>query len=148
MSTRLSPSVLEALTRARLRPTRSRVALIDVLSKAQAPLATSDLIERARALRVPASTVYRTLVSLESAGIVRRLDFGEDFARYEIAEELGGGHHHHFVCRNCGRVDDLDQEPRIEKALERLAESLELAGREIDSHRLDIVGTCATCAGR
>jgi Fur family ferric uptake transcriptional regulator len=142
----LPPAITTALERARLRGTRSRLALLAEMVASQSPLSTADLIERTNAEGVPASTVYGALSSLEAAGVVRRLDFGEDFARYEISEELVGGHHHHFLCRSCGLVDDLDHEPGIERALSRLSEGLAATGRLAESHRLDILGVCARCA--
>jgi Fur family ferric uptake transcriptional regulator len=131
-----------------LRPTAARLAVLQGLLDAGRPLAAPELLKAAAVRGVPGSTVYGTLSILEAAHLVRRLDFGQDFGRYEIAEELVGGHHHHFICRDCGLVDDLDGEPAIERALERLATSLGASGRRIDAHRLDLLGTCASCAGR
>ena len=41
----------------------------------------------------------------------------DEFARYELAEDLTG-HHHHLVCSNCGRVEDLPASESIERSVE------------------------------
>ena len=50
------------------------------------------------------TTVYRTLSSLERAGLVVRVPTLKDKVRYDARVEPHG----HFVCLNCGRVYDLE----------------------------------------
>jgi len=50
------------------------------------------------------ATDYNALDALVGAGLVRRLDFGMDVARFDYAEH----EHAHFVCRKCGRVYDIE----------------------------------------
>ena len=38
--------------------------------------------------------------------MARRVDAGDDHARFELHESLTG-HHHHLVCDVCGRVEDF-----------------------------------------
>lgn len=51
------------------------------------------------------STIFRTILHLEQAGKVKRVDWRERGSRYEWAERP---HHHHIVCQLCGKVVDLD----------------------------------------
>ena len=37
---------------------------------------------------------------------MRRVITEEEFARYELTEELTE-HHHHLICSTCGRVEDV-----------------------------------------
>ena len=91
------------------------------------------------------SSVYRNLVVLEDAGVVRRIVTNDEFSRYELAEDLTG-HHHHLICSKCGAVDDFTVSPaleaEIEKVLKRVAKRHAFA---IDGHRLDLIGACADC---
>jgi Fur family transcriptional regulator, ferric uptake regulator len=52
------------------------------------------------------TTVYRSLESLVSLGLVQAVDLGDGERRYEVVEP--GEHHHHLVCRACNRSTHLD----------------------------------------
>ncbi|MDZ7733678.1 MAG: transcriptional repressor [Acidimicrobiia bacterium] len=82
---------------------------------------------------------------LERAGVVRRIVTSDEFARYELAEDLTG-HHHHLICSRCGAVEDFTVSPHLERSLERTAgRVVENTGFTVEHHRLDLVGTCETC---
>jgi Fur family transcriptional regulator, ferric uptake regulator len=127
------------------RYTTARRALVDVLAAAHAPLALPQLLERDRSLAQ--SSAYRNLVVLERAGVVHRFVTADEYARYELAEDLTG-HHHHLVCSTCGEVRDFTMPPGVESEIDRALGAV--AGQHdfaADHHRLDLVGTCAACAG-
>jgi len=126
----------------RLTPARTR--LLDVLSQAGHPLTIAEILEGAHGLAQ--SSVYRNLVVLEQAGVVHRLVTHDEFARFELAEDLTG-HHHHLVCSNCGRVDDLPASEGLERSVAAaVAEAARKAGFTTERHRLDLVGLCAQCS--
>lgn len=94
------------------------------------------------------ATVYRTIASLYSSGLISRVDFAGEIARYELSEiHEGSRHHHHLVCENCGRIfeyDDFMQEERsffrkIEKVLSLRHNFL------IKGHSLYFRGFCSEC---
>ena len=70
------------------RYTRSRRGLVDVLAAADAPLSIPQLRDHDRSLAQ--SSAYRNLAVLERAGVVHRIVAADDFARYELAEDLTG----------------------------------------------------------
>lgn len=85
-------------------------------------------------------TVYRTLSTLETEGLVRKVEPLFDSARYDANLD----HHHHFVCTECGLVRDfysqaLDDLP-IPKSVEALG--------EIGSAQVQVRGTCSACMNR
>src|SRR5437868_4415140 len=125
----------------RLTPTRQHI--VDVLAAASGPLTIPEILTERDGLAQ--SSVYRNLVVLEEAGVVHRMMTRDEFARYELAEDLTE-HHHHLVCSNCGTVDDFTVtaalELELERALRRVASKHGFASA---SHRLDLVGTCARC---
>jgi Fur family ferric uptake transcriptional regulator len=126
------------------RYTRVRRALVDLLAAADAPLSLPQLLERAPDLAQ--SSAYRNLVVLERAGVVHRIVTADDFARYELAEDLTG-HHHHLICTQCGEVRDFTMSGRLEAELGRaLADVAAEHGFAADHHRLDLVGRCASCS--
>jgi Fe2+ or Zn2+ uptake regulation protein len=127
------------------RYTRGRRAIVEVLARADAPLSIPQLLERDRSLAQ--SSAYRNLAELEHAGIVHRIVTADEFSRYELAEDLTEHHHHHLICSHCGDVRDFTVSPALEQDLDRaLARIAGAHGFVADHHRLDLVGTCATCA--
>ncbi|HET6950352.1 MAG TPA: Fur family transcriptional regulator [Acidimicrobiales bacterium] len=125
------------------RYTRARRALVDVLASSGAPLAIPQLLERDGTLAQ--SSAYRNLSVLEQAGVVHRIVTADEFARYELAEHLTG-HHHHLICSSCGDVADFTVSSDLEDDLDRALVGIARAnGFVADHHRLDLVGTCASC---
>lgn len=139
---------LHATVSARLRAdsqryTTGRRRLVELLEAAGRPLHIPDLLDGRRDLAQ--SSVYRNLAVLEKAGVVRRVASTDEFARYELAEDLTE-HHHHLICSSCGAVDDFTVSPRLESDLERaLTRVASRAGFETKTHRLDLVGVCSRC---
>src|SRR6202008_3718298 len=82
------------LARAGLRWTAGRRAVVAIFEAAQAPLSMQELQDRARAARVPLSSLYRIVNDLVAASVLVRLEFEEGFARFELVEELARHHHH------------------------------------------------------
>ncbi len=128
------------------RYTAQRRALIDALRRAGNPVPIPDLANARRGL--PQSSVYRNLALLEQAGAVHRVLTGEEFARYELTEDLTE-HHHHLVCRSCGAVEDVTVTSSFERQVARaVTEIADRTGFSAASHRLDLFGTCRSCVER
>jgi Fe2+ or Zn2+ uptake regulation protein len=140
---------LHDLASARLRAldqryTRGRRAIVEALAAAEAPLSIPQLLDCERSLAQ--SSAYRNLAQLEAAGVVHRIVTADEFARYELAEGLTE-HHHHLICSHCGDVRDFTVPPALEDELDRTLDRIAAEhGFAADHHRLDLVGTCATCA--
>ena len=125
------------------RMSAAREQVVDVLAATDRPLTIPEILAARRGLAQ--SSVYRTLVVLEQAGVVHRVVTHDEFARYELAEDLTG-HHHHLVCSNCGRVEDLPASDSIERSVAAaVAQAARRVGFRTEHHRLDLVGTCADC---
>lgn len=140
---------LHATTAARLgavqqRYTPKRRALVDLLADAGQPLAIPDILTRGTSLAQ--SSVYRNLVVLEQAGVVRRVVSTDDYARYELAEDLTE-HHHHLICSSCGSIDDFTASSGFERTVAKaLVEIAKDTGFDAQHHRIDLIGVCARCA--
>jgi Fe2+ or Zn2+ uptake regulation protein len=125
------------------RYTRGRRRLVALLADADHPVNIGEIARHIPDL--PRSTAYRNLVDLEAAGVVRRVAAGDDFVRFELAEELTE-HHHHLLCLHCGRVLDVDSDPVIEETIAKMAATLAAQfGFSARDHRLDILGRCTDC---
>jgi Fur family ferric uptake transcriptional regulator len=132
----------DVLTRAGLRRGGARAAVIELLD-GQACALTAQEIEdelRSRDRRVGRASVYRALDVLVDHGLLARLEVGQGMARYEPVTP-GGEHHHHLVCERCGKLVAFD-DPALERAIESLAERLEL---EVADHEVLLRGACKRC---
>lgn len=140
----LHASAASRLHLAGQRYTRNRRLLVEALADADRPLTIPEILERCS--RLPQSSAYRNLSVLEDAGLVARIVTHDEFARFELAEEVTDHHHHHLVCSGCGTIADFAMPQAAERALMR--ELTRVAGREgfdARDHRLDIVGLCRSC---
>jgi|SRR5688500_4360163 Fur family transcriptional regulator, ferric uptake regulator len=129
------------LKEAGYRLTKPRRSVAHVLLGTQMPLSIEEIHTRLDDRTINRVSIYRTIQLLCDLGIVRRLQFHEGFARYELADTFGS-HHHHFVCNLCGRVEDIDACPlaATEQAIIRRTRS------RITSHSLEFYGVCGVCA--
>jgi Fe2+ or Zn2+ uptake regulation protein len=126
------------------RYTDCRRELVHLLASTDAPLTIPEILERRRDLAQ--SSVYRNLGVLEQSGLVQRIVTRDEWARFELAEDLTE-HHHHVICSRCGRVEDFTVPPRLERSIDTaLAKVAEETGFTLQHHRLDLVGLCQTCA--
>lgn len=131
---------------AKLRPTASRRRVVEVLTAARRPLTLPEVL-RADA-ELSQSSAYRNLSELMAAGVVHRIDTGEEHGHYELADDLTE-HHHHLICTRCGRVLDIDLGEEMERAVESVARKLQERRQvEVTGHRIDLLGRCESCSKR
>jgi Fe2+ or Zn2+ uptake regulation protein len=145
----LHAAVARRLAAIHQRYTSGRRRLVDALESAGRPVTVSELVGGTAGgghRRLPASTTYRNLAVLEQAEVVRRIQLGDEFARFELSEALTG-HHHHLVCSRCGGVEDVSPSPKLERIVAETIAAIESeTGFRPESHRLDLVGQCAACS--
>ncbi|MEO2066415.1 Fur family peroxide stress response transcriptional regulator [Thermovibrio guaymasensis] len=80
------------------------------------------------------TTVYRTLASLEKAGLVQRVPTLKDKVRYDAKVEP----HSHFICVKCGRIFDLEIVPEVDRS------KIEVVGEPLNC-TLMCYGICREC---
>ncbi|MEM7524353.1 MAG: Fur family transcriptional regulator [Pseudomonadota bacterium] len=125
---------LEAALRADgVRITRQRAALLKVLADASDHPDATELHRRAREIEetVSLATVYRTLTALEAQGVIHRLAFEGEPARFETAD---APHHDHIIDMDSGEVIEFRSE-KIEALQALIAEEL---GYDVVHHRLEL----------
>jgi Fur family ferric uptake transcriptional regulator len=90
-----------------LRMTRQRVLILQALCELHGHASAEDVYEQTTVHRpdVDLSTVYRTLERLRDMRIVSQTNLGRGHAEYEVVADRP---HHHLICKNCGRVVDLN----------------------------------------
>jgi Fur family transcriptional regulator, ferric uptake regulator len=137
-------TIVSRLRRVHQRLTPNREAIVEVLVATARPLTIPEVLDARAGLAQ--SSVYRNLVVLEQAGVVRRIVTNDEFARFELAEDLVG-HHHHLVCSSCGAVEDVPPNARLEQSLRHAVDQVaQSTGFHTQAHRVDLVGLCKRCA--
>ena len=121
-----------------LKLTEARKAILKSLTDHHGPFTVEEIHKLISKKICDQATVYRNLASLAEAGLVRRCEFGDGSARFELAG--AGEHHHHIICNKCKRVEIID-DAEIEE-IDRFARKRGFADV---SHILEFFGTCPQC---
>ena len=101
---------------------------------------TADVVYRNVRMQNPSislGTVYRNLTLLADAGEINRLNVGDGVDHFDADTSP----HYHFVCRECGRVIDLEMDS-IEEITAAAAARFE---GHIAGHMTYFYGTCGQC---
>jgi Fur family peroxide stress response transcriptional regulator len=82
-------------------------------------------------------TVYRNLSILMDQGLVKKIDFGSTFDRFDA----NTGPHYHFLCERCGSIADLEME--IDATLDERVNRI--TPYSVKRHRIEFYGLCDRC---
>jgi Fur family peroxide stress response transcriptional regulator len=82
-------------------------------------------------------TVYRNLNILLEQGLIKKIDFGSTFDRFDA----NIGPHYHLICDRCGAIIDLKL-PIDESLNQRVSQMTPYAAR---LHRIEFYGNCDRC---
>lgn len=132
---------IKTLLRAhKLRITAPRITVLQALREGRRHMSAEEIYDAVLA-QYPAVnlvTVYRTLEAFELLGLVARAELGDKLTRWEWI----GDAHHHLLCRHCGALVELGDEP-----FQRLADDLARErGVRVDVRHLALPGLCPICA--
>jgi Fur family ferric uptake transcriptional regulator len=99
-----------ALRDASLRATAARVAALRLLAEEATPMSHAEVVESLDEFGFDQSTLFRCLNELSDAGLVTRLDLGDQTRRFEFRESGGKAEftHPHFMCIDCGQVSCMN----------------------------------------
>ena len=121
--------------------TGPRRAILKILRAHPHPLTSRDIFAALPRGLCNLATIYRVMHLLEEMAIVKRFDFGDGAARFELIGEGDDGHHHHLVCTKCSEVVEIDE--CFPEEIER-----RIAARnkfKAVSHKLEFFGICPEC---
>jgi Fur family transcriptional regulator, ferric uptake regulator len=115
--------------------------ILNLFLRQEGHLSADDLVDLVRrdAPGIGRATVYRTLRWMVSAGIARKVDFGEGRSRFEPSYRHP--RHFHLICGTCHRSSEFLSSD-IEALMEEIA-----AARHFDpiQSMVQIHGTCEEC---
>ena len=123
----------KALKKSGLKLTRQRKAVLNALAQSDDHPDANELHRRTQMIdqSVSLATVYRTMTELENNGVIHRLSFQGEPARFEAADTP---HHDHIIDVDTGDVIEFQSE-KIEKLQAEIAREL---GYEMVHHRLEL----------
>ncbi len=123
------------------RITKPRKIIADALIALSKPVTVQEIASyliKKRAY-VDLVSIYRTLHLLSEMGMVHVFEFGEGKKRFELMDEQK--HHHHFVCDNCGSVNEvlMSDEQQLMSEVKKRNTFI------IKRHSLEFFGLCQKC---
>jgi Fe2+ or Zn2+ uptake regulation protein len=123
------------------RMTHQREAILALLREDKSHPTAEEIHRRVQAHipRISLGTVYRNLQVLVEEGCVVRLPADVGSHRYDGDVT----HHHHALCRECGRIVDVYEDPGA--SMVRRAEKA--TGFRIEAFRIEFIGLCGECSG-
>ncbi len=130
---------LDSLKATGVRITPQRHAILEYLIDSMIH-PTADDIYKALADKFPnmsVATVYNNLRVFREVGLVKELTYGDAASRFDFIT----GDHYHMICDSCGKIVDFHY-PGLNE-VEQLASHV--TGFEVNSHRLEVYGTCPSC---
>lgn len=132
----------ELLHKHHLKATKPRIKILSYLIKNHnhptAEMLYHDLAEDEQSSK---ATIYNTLNSLISVGIVIEIKNGDNSTHYDYFVEP----HFHIICKNCGKISDVFY-PNFDAIEEKMKEKAqEQTGYLASSSHLEIYGLCPNC---
>jgi Fur family peroxide stress response transcriptional regulator len=119
--------------------TPQRLAILTALRMADGHTTAAKLYEvvREATAGLDQSTVYRTLIAAEQAGLVARFSTSVDESEFEWVRD----DHHHLVCESCGRLTTLDS-AALENLVGLVMQSSDFL---VTAKHLALKGRCGDC---
>ena len=131
---------LDTLKNRGVRITPQRNAILEYLVSSKSH-PTADEIYKALASDFPnmsVATVYNNLRVFLGAELIKDLTFGDASSRFDFITH----DHYHIICDKCGTIVDFHY-PGLDE-VEQLASHV--TGFKVNSHRMEVYGTCPKCA--
>lgn len=114
--------------------------VLEVLNQVDRPLSHQEIANEPAIGRLDRVTLYRTLTTLQQAGLLHRIQ-GVDgvwrFRGHHTQSGKCGGNHIHFLCLECNQMSCLPEQP--------LPWVKEPNGAEVFGKQLVVYGRCAGC---
>ena len=119
-----------------LRYSEQRQVIYDMLKATKRHPDVDEIYEEVRKTLpdIGVATVYRNLKQLVEAGLVTTLETKKSSIHYDadVSEHI------HFICEDCGRIDDFFLESGLKQKVED-------SGYELKREKLILYGLCPDC---
>lgn len=126
------------------RLTRERETIVEEVFSTHEHFDTDQLVNRVSnrtdGRRVSRATVYRTLLDMVDAGLLRKV--ARSHNREVFEHDYGYPQHDHLICSRCGTLTEFENAP-LAQILDGIAGD---HGFRMTGHRLEVYGLCAECS--
>ena len=119
---------------------RQRERILDILRNTDQHPTASWLYDELKKdfKNLSMGTVYRNINILIDQKLIQKIEAGSSFDRFDANTEL----HYHFICQQCGNIDDLPLEEVFTNLNDWVNENTNFNAFK---HRLDFYGLCPAC---
>ena len=124
-----------------LRATHGRIAIVRLLDSSEVPLTLAEIHDKVRAKGCDFATVFRFVSILEEKKLVQRVAWIDGTTRHEMSARDGHHHHHYLICRECHKIEPID-ECVVESFEDQIAKE---RGYAALNHSLQLSGVCPAC---
>ena len=133
----------QALGKRRIRLTRQRRVILQVMDDAEQHLDVDQILERAQKMDagVALVTVYRTIELLKKHGLIDELDLLHLRGDRHYYETHGPRDHIHVACLRCGKVREFESR-LYEQLKQQIARDFRM---KVTVSRTEVGGYCADC---
>ena len=133
----------QALGKRRIRLTRQRRVILQVMDDADQHLDVDQILERAQKIDsgVHLVTVYRTIDLLKKHGLIDELDLLHLRGDRHYYETHGPRDHIHVACLRCGKVREFES-ALYEQLKQQIARDFDM---KVTVSRTEVGGYCADC---
>jgi Fur family ferric uptake transcriptional regulator len=123
--------------------TAQRQLILGILREAGAHIDAKEVYRRAseRDPEISIATVYRSLHLFKEMGLIDEIRLGQVRCCYEVKRS---GEHHHLVCRDCGRIIDVES-PLIQQLVMEVQQKNKF---HVTRAELCLEGYCEECEER
>lgn len=137
---RIENRYADLLRGAGFKATQPKAQLLSILAKSKEPLSVESIYQKFTDSPPDIATVYRSIKEFLLAGLIKQINFQHGHGHYEFA---GQDDHHHFICSQCGKVEDIQNcelDPIIKKAIQNSKNFKHASG-----HSFELFGLCRNC---
>jgi Fur family peroxide stress response transcriptional regulator len=133
----VNKSAVELLTQHGLKITPQRIAILDVILKNKKHPTAETICNslRSKHPNISASTVYKTLDTLTSKGIIKKVYSETETVRYDPVTEK----HHHLYSIDTGRIEDY-HDSNLNELIGNYFKKRKIPNFKIEDFKLQIIG--------
>lgn len=121
---------------------KQRTHILEILTKTNTHPTANWIYDRLKEEfpSLSMGTVYRNLTILQEQGLVKKIENGSTFDRFDANITP----HYHFICEECGAIKDLEVE--IDESIDKIV--TKLTPHTIKRHKIDFYGICTSCKNK
>jgi len=122
-----------------LKVTKPRIKILQLIDQ-KGHIAIDDIYSEISQIynKLSLATVYKNILTMRNIGLIIEIPIIGKKPKYELTKKS----HLHFICKNCGLVEDKDIEDNLKDMFKTMALKDEFI---ISSLQNNIYGLCAKC---